>query len=180
MRPQKPISEEECKRLQQLLKETKTKSDFRRVQCVVLRAELGLTSPQIAKVIGWSVGRIKQIHSRYFKDGEESLIGVGRGGRRNENMSIEEEDSFLKDYLEEAKAGGVLVVTDIKASYEKEIGHKVPSSTVYRMLNRHGWRKILPRSRHPKADLEKQEAFKKTSYNSKGRSQETEKRKRSC
>ena len=45
MRPQKPISEEENKKLQQFLKETKTKSDFRRVQCVVLRAELGLTSP---------------------------------------------------------------------------------------------------------------------------------------
>lgn len=36
------------------------------------------------------------------------------------------------------------------------------SPTVYRMLDRHGWRKVIPRLRHPKADMQTQDAFKKT------------------
>jgi hypothetical protein len=36
------------------------------------------------------------------------------------------------------------------------------ASTVYRMLDRHGWRKLVPRPRHPKADVAAQAAFKKT------------------
>jgi hypothetical protein len=31
------------------------------------------------------------------------------------------------------------------------------------LLNRHRWRKIVPRPAHPKADKEKREEFKKTS-----------------
>ncbi len=77
-------------------------------------------------------------------------------------MSIDQETAFLSKFIEEAKAGGVIVVREIKRTYEKAIGHTVPKSTVYRMLARHGWRKIAPRPRHPKADIEKQEAFKKT------------------
>jgi hypothetical protein len=38
----------------------------------------------------------------------------------------------------------------------------VHQSTVYRRLPRHGWRKLLPRPRHPQADPEEQERFKKT------------------
>ena len=35
-------------------------------------------------------------------------------------------------------------------------------STIYRLLERHGWRKVVPRPRHPKADVAAQAAFKKT------------------
>jgi Winged helix-turn helix len=33
---------------------------------------------------------------------------------------------------------------------------------MYRLLNRHGWRKLVPRPVHPKANKEEQEQFKKT------------------
>jgi hypothetical protein len=36
----------------------------------------------------------------------------------------------------------------------------VARSTVYRLLDRHGWRKVTPRPRHPKADPAAQAAFK--------------------
>jgi hypothetical protein len=42
------------------------------------------------------------------------------------------------------------------------VAHRVPKSTVYRMLARHGWRKLAPRPRHRKADAVRQQAFKKT------------------
>ena len=56
----------------------------------------------------------------------------------------------------------MLIVSSIHRDYEQEIGHKVPPSTIYRMLERHGWRKIVPRPSHPKADPESQASFKKT------------------
>ena len=67
-------------------------------------------------------------------------------------MSIIQEKQFLTVFIESAEAGGVIVVREIKSAYEKAIGHKVPKSTVYRMLGRHGWQKIAPRPRHLKAD----------------------------
>jgi hypothetical protein len=35
-------------------------------------------------------------------------------------------------------------------------------SSIYRLLERHGWRKLVPRPRHPKANPEAQAVFKKT------------------
>jgi Winged helix-turn helix len=74
-----------------------------------------------------------------------------------------ERNTHLEPFLFGAQRGQILVVTDIKAAYEAKVGRKVPKSTVYRMLERHGWRKIAPRPHHPKTDPLAQEAFKKTS-----------------
>jgi transposase len=161
MRPQRPISEQAKESLRELLAMTRNKADFQRVQCVWLRILLGLSSVMVAKAVGWSPGRVKQVWSRYFADGESALIGKGRGGRHRQNLTIEEEDRLLARFLETAKMGNILVVSDVKAAYEMAVGRGVPKSTVYRMLSRHGWRKISPRPRHPKNDPEQQEAFKK-------------------
>ena len=166
MRPQRPISEEAKESLRLLLKKTKTKADFQRVQCVWLRASLGMTSSQVALAVGFSSATVKKLWSQYFSKGENALIGKGRGGRHRSNLSIEEEKSFLIHFFKKAERGEVLVVNEVKTAYEKVVGHTVPKSTVYRMLARHGWRKVTPRPRHPKADPQKQEAFKKTSRNS--------------
>jgi transposase len=89
------------------------------------------------------------------------LTVFSRGGRHRENLSKEEEEKLLKQFFNKAKDGGILVVSEIKLAYERQVGHKVPKSTVYRMLSRNGWRKIVPYHRHPQADLEKQKEFKK-------------------
>ena len=56
----------------------------------------------------------------------------------------------------------LVVVGRIKAAYEAKLGREVAESTIYRMLARHGFRKIVPYQRHPKANKEVQDAFKKT------------------
>ena len=162
MRPPRPISEEAKGSLQELLKQTKTKADFQRVQCVWLRAHLCLSSSLVAQAVGWSPGTVRRLWSRYFRQGEKALLGQGRGGRRHVHLSVEEEQGLLMRFFEKSAAGEVLVVNEVKAAYEEAVGHTVPKSTVYRLLARHGWRKIAPRPRHPKADPQKQEAFKKT------------------
>ena len=165
MRPQRPISEKAKESLEELLKGTRTKSDFRRVQCIWLRAAFAMSSDEVALAVGFSPATVKKLWSQYFSGGEEVLIGQGRGGRRRANLSLEEEQKLLVYFFDKAESGEVLVVNEVKAAYEKAVGRTVPKSTVYRMLARHGWRKIAPRPRHPKADPQKMDAFKKTPRN---------------
>src|SRR6266496_2211557 len=63
-----------------------------------------------------------------------------------------------------AAMGVSLNIHDIKAAYEKTIGHETSNSTVYNLLARHGWRKLMPRPFHPKRNLAAQNAFKKTAF----------------
>jgi winged helix-turn-helix protein len=55
----------------------------------------------------------------------------------------------------------MLNVHDLKAAYEQAIGHPTSNSTVYNLLARHGWRKLMPRPFHPRRDLAAQDDFKK-------------------
>jgi hypothetical protein len=49
-------------------------------------------------------------------------------------MTHEEEARMLDPFLDEAKKGGILIVSPIKNAYEQAAGREVPDSTVYRML----------------------------------------------
>jgi hypothetical protein len=55
----------------------------------------------------------------------------------------------------------LLNIHDLKAAYEKAIGHPTSNSTIYNLLARHDWRKLMPRPFHPDRDLEAQKDFKK-------------------
>lgn len=163
MRPQRPIDDRAKDSLAQILKRAKNRADFQRVQCLWLRASLGLDHKQVAQAIGWSESHVKHVWGEYFKRGEEALMGSGRGGRRRENLTIEEEKQMLASFGDVAAEGRLLVVNRVKAAYENRLGRSVPKSTVYRMLARHGWRKIMPRPRHPKNDPTQALDFKKNS-----------------
>jgi transposase len=71
---------------------------------------------------------------------------------------------LLARFAKTAGAGEMLNVHDLKTAYEKAIGHATSDSTVYNLLHRHGWRKLMPRPHHPKRDLAAQNAFKKTAF----------------
>jgi transposase len=43
----------------------------------------------------------------------------------------------------------------------EKLGQPVKASVVYRLLARHGWRKVAPDTRHPKSDPEAQAEWKK-------------------
>lgn len=148
--------------LAERLKKAEGKPEFQRIQCVLLRATLGASAKDIAQVVGWTVGTVRVMHSQYAKEGDTFFDVVRRGGRHRQNMTVAGEEAFLAPFFERAKAGGILVASEIKLAYEAALGKTVAESTVYRMLARHGWRKIAPRPRHPKADPAAQAAFKKT------------------
>jgi len=163
MRPPKQICPKDRAALKELLREARTKADFQRVQCVWMRAALGMNSTEIAAAVGWSKSTVKIVQMRYFREKEQALIGAGRGGRKNQYLTYEEEKKLLDGFSAAAMEGGVLVVSDIQAAYERKVGRSVAKSTVYRLMARHGWRKIAPRPRHPKSDPVAQEEFKKNS-----------------
>jgi transposase len=163
MRRPAPLPSGSKESLEQLLKEVKTKTQFQRVQCVWLRASLGLSSRDVAVAIGWNTSSVRHLQAQYLKEGEGALRASKRGGRYRANMTVDEESSFLSSFLEKAARGGLLMVSEVKRAYEKAVGRTVPKSTIYRMLARHGWRKITPRPHHPKADVLLEEEFKKNS-----------------
>jgi transposase len=166
MRTPTPIPERARAVLLPLLKKAKGKRQYQRVLCIWLRAEMNMPPTKIAMALGWSLGYVRQVQARYLKEGERALNVEERGGRYRENLSISEESALLAPFFAKAEKGELLLVTEIKRAYEARLGHKVPKSTVYRVLDRHGWRKIAPRPHHPKSDPAAQEAFKKTSRQS--------------
>jgi transposase len=165
MRKPKELPEGAFERLAQELKQAKTKAEFQSVQCLWLRASLKLSADQVALAIDWHPNSVRKLQARYFKEGEAALRRGGRGGRYFQNLTLEEERQLLEDFLAQAEKGGILEVSRVKAAYEQILGRKVPKSTIYRMLARHGWRKVMPRPRHPKADVSAQAEFKKTGEN---------------
>ena len=148
--------------LAERLKKAKGRPEFQRIQCVLIRATLGSTAAEIARLLGWSTSTVHVIHSRWAKEGDAIFDLKAKGGRRNQYLSVEEEGGFLQPFLAKAEAGGILNALEIKAAFEALVGRPVAKTTIYRMLARWDWRKIVPRPRHPKADPAAQAAFKKT------------------
>jgi transposase len=157
-----------AERLAPLLPQMKTKAAYQRFQCVWLRATLGLSALQIAQALGWKPQSVRQLQSDYAREGEAVLWGKPTGGRRHAHFTAEEERALLAPFLEQAKAGRVLVMAPVQAAYEKALGRSVHPSVIYRALHRPGWRKIVPRPRHPKASEEVREAFQKVTADRSG------------
>lgn len=163
MRTPRCLPAESVEELTALLKQCRTSTEYRHVQCVWLRATLGFSAQQIAAILGWHISSVYDLHSQYLREGVAVLQGPVRGGRHRQNLSLVQEQELLTQFFVAATQGGVLEMRAVRAAYETLVGHPVPKSTVYRLLARHGWRKLAPRPRHPKADPVVQEAFKKTS-----------------
>ncbi len=156
------FTDKQIKELHEVLKQSKNKGCYQRILAVWLRAKFNMKSQEVAQAIGWSIHSVRQVQSRFFKEGIKLFNGQGSGGRRNECLSLNEEKEFLKPFLKAANNAEILVVSEIKNAYEKCINKKVSPSTIYRILARHGWRKITPRPSHPKANFTLQNEFKKT------------------
>ena len=138
-------------------------SQRERIQMVLLR-ESGMTQPAIAAAMGVSLSTVNRAHMAYDGGGIKALKPKPIGGRQRENMTVAEEKALLARFAKAAGAGELLNVHDLKAAYEEAIGHSTSNSTIYNVLARHGWRKLMPRPFHPKRDLAAQNDFKKAAF----------------
>ena len=138
--------------------------EFQRFLCVWLRSECGLSTGSIAKTVGWHVNTVRFTQKDFIKHGISALTEGRKGGRYHSLMTKDEEREFLSQFEEAGKKGTILTVNDIKSALEKRLGREVHLSTVYRILKRNDWRKIIPRRVHPQKDAEKSTAFKKGAF----------------
>jgi transposase len=145
-------------------RKTRDARELRRAMSVVLSGVLDATLPRVGELIGRSRPTVARFHAefRVWFSGRQRKDREW-GGRRRAYLTSEEEEEFLAGFFEAVSKGGILVVSEVHGALEQKLGHKVAETTVYRMLARHGWRKIVPRPRHPKADESAREGFKKNS-----------------
>jgi transposase len=153
-------NKDQLERLKRTLKREKDPVVRQRIQMILLRED-GKTQPEIADLIGVSLSTVNRAHMAYDNGGTNALRPKPNGGRLRENMTLEEESVFLDRFAKAAGAGQLLNIHEIKMAYEEVIGHPTSNSTIYNVLNRHGWRKLMPRPFHPNRDLKAQETFKK-------------------
>ena len=148
--------------MQQLLKQCQNDRETRRVQVILLLARHNWNHDQIAAATGYAPTTVRDIQTAFFRDGETALLRRERPAERNQLLKRSEEKEFLDRFRQSAEAGELVTVADIRRALEEKVGKQVAYATPYNLLERHQWRKINPRPKHPKANRVKREAFKKT------------------
>ncbi len=142
------FSSEEKTAIEAARKRNKDKQVEARLKALELRAS-GQAAKEVAAATGFHPAYITTLVAKYREKGLEYLAGKHNGGNHR-NMSYAEEEEFLAPYEEKAKAGTIVDTSEIEAAYQEKVGHRISSGQIYRVLKRHGWRKVMPRSRHPK------------------------------
>lgn len=141
-----------------------TLEQLRQAQAVVLPLRFEMSLAQTAQAMGLSVGWVSKLRNRFIQG---KPVGDGsvpaRGGRRRQNFTLEQEGQLLRPFLQQAREGGILVVGQIKPQLEAALGRTMALSSVYALLHRHNWRKLVPDKRHPQSDPVAQEEWKKNS-----------------
>lgn len=154
--------------LDELRRLARTQSDGRmriRVQGVVL-AKQGRTAEEIADLLDASRRAVQDWVRRYNQEGVEGLSRRPGQGRR-EKLSPRERERFCAR-IEAGPGEEDQVCTlrgrDYQRILQQEFGKLYRLSGVYALLHRLGYSCLMPRPKHRKADLQAQEAFKKTSW----------------
>ena len=63
-----------------------------------------------------------------------------KGGRRRQNMTLQEERKFIAPFLQVQASGERVKVFEVKAALEQTLGHPVAMASVYNLLHRHHWK----------------------------------------
>jgi len=160
-RPQKIYTEEQKTAIKKVYKKTHGAKDRNKLLCLKLRIVQGFTIEHISEITEYSLSTVSHVISLYNKNGIDEILTKKYNGNHR-NMTPDEEKTFLEPFRKQAIAGEILEVSDIIRAYSNTLSKKVSKSTVYHLLHRNGWRKIMPRSKHPnKASDEAIEAYKK-------------------
>jgi len=153
------INNEELEKARQLRDQATTATEIKKALSVILTAELNLDSGTTAHMLGISQRTLFRNRDEIRNQGTKTKSPWG--GRRRCCMSLEQEREFLSQWEPTAITGGVISVPPLHAALVQRLGYDVPVSTTYRLLARHGWRKVQPDTKHPKSDPGAQDEFKK-------------------
>jgi Winged helix-turn helix len=138
--------------------------ELRQAQAILLPLELGLSLEATALAIGRSVSLTCKLRNRRRRElAQEIPTKQPKSALRNRAIStLAREAALIDEILVQAAHGGVVVIPSLKPAFERALGREIALSTLYRMLARHGWRKLAPDTAHPQGDPAAREQFKKT------------------
>jgi transposase len=150
--------------IQEALKNVKNAAVSKKLQVLELRVK-GYKNKEIAKISNYSENHVSALVSKYANEGISHFMQENRKSGNRRNMTLEEEEMLLAEYKERLEAGQVVEVSEVRNAYENAVGHRIGGQQIYRVLKRHEWRRIMPRSKHPKkADEEAIQASKKLNH----------------
>ena len=123
---------------------------YRRFHAILFLSR-GKTPEEVSELTGFSARHIRNLGKLFNEKGLDAFGVDGRKGGNNRLLTNEEANAFLGEFEKEACAGHVLTVKEMSSAYDERVGitHK-SHSTFYRLIHRMGWRKVKPRSKHPK------------------------------
>ena len=120
----------------------------RRLRALLMRAR-GKKLVEIKQATEYSISNIEKLVTKYREGGLAAIVENHYGGNHR-NMSYEEEAALLESFNKKAEAGQMVEVSEIEAAYRQAVGHSIGTAQIYYVLHRHEWRKVMPRSKHPK------------------------------
>ena len=145
-RPQPSFTKEELVSIKKALKTELTPKKYTRLMVIKLKAEQQLKSETIATMLNIHKESVNRIVSKYKHGGLEAICGSTYKNNRK-YLTTEQEEIFLSGFRKKSDEGQILEVADIIKAFEGKIGHSVSKNTVYLMLKRNNWRKVMPRSK---------------------------------
>ena len=160
------FTEEQIQELRNAAKANKRKDVDRRLRALLMRSK-GKKLAEVAQATGYSFSNITKVVRTYRESGLSAIVENHYSGNHR-NMSYEEETALLEPFRKKAEAGQIVEVSEMEAAYQEAVGHSIGTGQIYNVIHRHGWRKVMPRSKHPrKAREEVIEASKKLTLPSK-------------
>ena len=142
------FSEKEIEGIEQARKENKDKRAECRLEALEMRAK-GAISKEVSVATGFHAAYVTQLVAKYRDHGLDAISGNHYGGNHR-NMSVEEEATIIAPFKERAEKGELVEVSEIAKAYQAAVDHPVSNGQIYFVLHRHGWRKVMPRSKHPR------------------------------
>jgi len=141
------ISVSEAKEIEKARKLNNDKVVEKWLEVLLMHAS-GKKRSEISTKTGYKPQYITELVGEYRRVGlAEYAKKQYKGNHRN--MSIEDEIAFLEPFKKAAESGQIVEVSEIEAAYAEKVGHSIGSGQIYNVLHRHGWRKVMPRGKHP-------------------------------
>lgn len=147
--------------LKEKMNSTKDKIEYIKIRAVYLRKAEKMSANDVAIAVGTTKETVYQWTHRYKKFGIEGLIKKPTGGRTWAYMTLEQEKELLDSLTQDAMNGLVVITKIVREKAEQFLKKPVSADYAEDLLNRHNWRKVIPRTRHPKSTAEIKEEFKK-------------------
>ncbi|EFB92055.1 helix-turn-helix domain-containing protein [Pyramidobacter piscolens] len=142
------ISQEQKAEIELARKKNRNKRIEMKLKVLSLRAEWE-SLKEISEITEYHFTNVSKIISQFIHRGLSYMLQCHYLGNHR-NMTCEQEEAVLAPYLEKAGKGEIVSVAEIAQAYQTAVGHAIAPTQIYAVLKRHGWRKVMPRSRHPR------------------------------